>query len=165
MDAKRFQRPAITKLIIAGWLTVIVACFDPGQIHAQFVNPVPPTSPTFNPSSPNIVPQPPERPVSPATPNGPSSPGSFPDLNESAPAVVIHQGPNASVSRKSSVSEARNSHRRLARHGRYGKSYAVRVTGPSYFPGLGVIYPPYPNPCRWVPAWDGAWQYLAYSCS
>ena len=174
MDAKRFQRPAITKLIIAGWLTAIVACFAPGQIHAQFVNPVPPTSPTFNPSSPNIVPQPPERPVSPATPNGLSSPGSSLDLNESAPVVVIHQGrnasasrksTNASASRKSSVSEARNGHRRLARHGRYGKSYAVRVTGPSYFPGLGVIYPPYPNPCRWVPAWDGAWQYLAYSCS
>ena len=165
MDAKRFQRPAITKLIIAGWLTAIVACFAPGQIHAQFVNPVPPTSPTFNPSSPNIVPQPPERPVSPATPNGLSSPGSSPDLNESAPAAVIHQGTNASASRKSGVSEARNSHRRLARHSRYGKSYAVRITGPSYFPGLGVIYPPYPNPCRWVPAWDGAWQYLAYSCS
>jgi hypothetical protein len=165
MDVKRFQRPAMTKLIIAGWLTAIVACFAPGQAHAQFVNPVPPTSPTLNPSSPNIVSQPPERPVSPASPNGLSSPGVSPDLNESAAPAVIHQGTNASASRKSSVSEARASHRGLARHWKHEKSFVVRVTGPSYFPGLGIIYPPYLNPCRWVPAWDGAWQYQAYSCS
>jgi hypothetical protein len=164
MDAKRFQRPATTKLIIAGWLTAIIACFSPGQTHAQFVNPVPPTSPTFNPSSPNIVPQSPERPVSPGTPNSLSGSSASPDLNESAPAAVV-QRKNASASRKSVVSTTHGSHRALARHGRQGKSYAVRVTGPSYFPGLGIIYPPYPNPCRWVPAWDGAWQYLAYSCS
>jgi hypothetical protein len=165
MDEKRFQRPAIAELIIAGWLTAIVACFAPGQTYAQFVNPVPPTSPTLNPSSPNIVSQPPERPVSPATPNGLSSPASSPALNESAPATVIHQRTNASASGKSSVSVTRDSRRGLARHWKHGKSYAVRVTGPSYFPGLGIVYPPYPNPCRWVPAWDGAWQYRAYSCS
>jgi hypothetical protein len=165
MGAQRFRQPAITKLIIAGWLTAIIACFAPGQTHAQFVNPVPPTSPTFNPSSPNIVPQSPERPVSPGTPSGLSGSSASPDLNESAPAAVIHQRANASASRKSVVSTTRGSDRDPALHGRQGKSYAVRVTGPSYFPGLGIIYPPYPNPCRWVPAWNGAWQYLAYSCS
>jgi hypothetical protein len=174
MDAQRLQRPAITKLIIAGWLTAIVACFAPGQTHAQFVNPVPPSPPpTLNPSSPSIVPQSPERPVSPATPNGLSGSTASPNLNESAPAAVIHQGTNASASGKStnasasgksSVSGTRESHR-VARHWRHGESYAARIIGPSYFPGLGIIYPPYPNPCRWVPAWNGAWQYLAYSCS
>jgi hypothetical protein len=166
MDAKRFQRPAITKLIISGWLTAVIACFAPGQTLAQFVNPVPPSPPpTFNPSSPNIVPQSPERPVSPGTPNGLSGSRVSPDLNESAPAAVIHQGTNASASRKSGVSATRGSHRGFAHHWRRGKSYAVRVTGPSYFPGLGIIYPPYPNPCRWLPVWDGAWQYWAYGCS
>jgi hypothetical protein len=165
MDAKRFRRPAITKLVIAGWLTAIVACFAPGQTYAQFVNPVPPTSPTFNPSTPNVVSQPPERPVAPAIPNGLSGPGASPGLNESAPATVIHRETSASASTKSSVSATRGSHRGVTRHWKHEKSYAVRVTGPSYFPGLGIIYPPYPNPCRWLPVWDGAWRNLAYSCS
>jgi hypothetical protein len=162
MDAKRVQRSAIAKLVAAGSLLGIAACFT--SAHAQFVNPVPPTSPTFNSTSPSVAPQAPETPVAPSAPSGLASPGASPSLNTSVPPAVIHQPADASASEESHVTTTRGSHRRVAHRWR-GNEHAVRVAGPSYFPGLGIVYPPYPNPCHWVPAWDGSWHYLAYSCS
>jgi hypothetical protein len=171
MDAKRLQRPPSGKLIITGCVTTIVACFALGQAQAQFVNPVPPPPPpTINPSSPRNLPQAPETPVSPGTPSG--LPGSYrvpSGLNESSPAVSAPTSPSgtaASVERTPSVSRAhRNHHGHLAQR-RNARHYAARVLGPSYYPGLGIIYPPYADPCHWGRTWEGPWvgSWL-YSCS
>jgi hypothetical protein len=159
MDAIGFQRPALAKIFNAGWVTAIIACFAIGQAQAQFVNPVPTAPPpTFNPSSPSTVPQPPETPISPGPPSG--LPGSTPpsNFNESAP-----------VPAKSRLSRAHVSHHGQLRHHwsrRHGRAYAARVIGPSYYPGLGVIYPPYPDPCHFSRVWHGYWMgYWMYTCS
>jgi hypothetical protein len=171
MDAKRFQRSALAKLIIAGGATAIVACFALGQAQAQFVNPVPPSPPpTLNPSSPNTVPQAPEIPVSPGTPSGlPGSSGVPSGLNESAPVIASptsHNGTAATVETTPSVSSTHRRHYRHVAHRRHPRYYAARVIGPSYFPGLGVIYPPYPDPCRWQSRWEGPWVgSWMYTCS
>jgi len=167
MDAKRLQRAASAKLIIAGCLTAIVAWFALGQAQAQFVNPVPPPpAPTLNPSNPSTLPQPPETPVSPGPPSGLS--GSAPPSvsNESAPVTSSHTRRTTSVDTMPRVSSAEVGHRGRVRHWRHGRSYAVRATGPSYFPGLGIIYPPYPDPCHWRQAWEGPWVgSWTYTCS
>jgi hypothetical protein len=170
MDAKRLQRLqrlASVKLIIAGCLTAIVAWFALGQAQAQFVNPVPPPpAPTFNPSNPSTLPQSPETPVSPALPSGPSGSGVPSGLNERTPVTGSHTGTAASVDTTPRVSSAEVGHRGHVRRLRHGRSYAVRVTGPSYFPGLGIIYPPYPDPCHWRQAWEGPWVgSWMYTCS
>jgi hypothetical protein len=163
MNAQRFQQP-VTRVVVAGCLTAIIACFASGQVHAQFVNPVPPTNPTLNPSSPNIVTQPPVTPVSPSIPSGPGSVVS-PSSNSNPPVVVEDHRSNSSETRTSSRSETRVRHYKVARHWSREPHYVVRITGPSYYPGFGLVYPPYPNPCHWVHAWNGAWDYPAYSCS
>jgi hypothetical protein len=171
MDAKQFQRPALGKLLVAGWVSATVACFPLGQARAQFVNPVPPSPPpTFNPSSPSTVPQAPETPVSPGAPSGlPGSSGVPSGLNESEPAIASptsHNGTAATVETTPSVSSAHRSHHGHLAHRRRGQSYAARVIGPSYFPGLGVIYPPYPDPCHWLRVWEGPWVgSWMYTCS
>ena len=44
--------------------------------------------------------------------------------------------------------------------------HAVRVLGPSYYPGLGEIYPPYANPCHISQTWSGyyagSWTYRCF---
>jgi hypothetical protein len=146
-----------------------IAAFAIGQAHAQFVNPVPPPPgpPAVNPSSPNIVPQTPERPVSPSAPE--SLPGSIP-----APSPEV-LAPPASVNRETTNEQAKpapsrtpvhhyaSDGERSSRH--YHRSWAVPVRGPSYYPGLGLFYPPYANPCHFRPGWNGYYgEYLSYSC-
>jgi hypothetical protein len=158
MDANRLQRSASAKLITVGCLTAIAACLAVGQAQAQFVNPVPPPPPpTLNPSNPTTSPQPPETPVSPGLPSGPSGSGVPSGLNESPPVTGSHTGTATSVDTTPRVSSAEVDHRGHTRRWRHGRSFAARVTGPSYFPGLGIIYPPYPNPCHWRQAWEGPW--------
>jgi hypothetical protein len=171
MDTTGFQRSVWTRILSAGSMTAIVACFAIGQARAQFVNPVPPPPPpTFNPSSPNTVPQPPYVPVAPAAPGG--LPGSEPVPNSPvtvAPSAVTPEATTPAAAVKSAPSKAPVSHEaRLARHrsNRHGRAYAARMIGPSYYPGLGLIYPPYPDPCHFSPMWHGYWVgYLTYTCS
>jgi hypothetical protein len=73
MQTTRFDRMALTKLFVAGW----VAFFSAAVAHAQplYANPPPPQPPpTFNPATPYTVPQSPETRVSPGLPSG--APGS-----------------------------------------------------------------------------------------
>jgi hypothetical protein len=79
---------------------------------------------------------------------------------------ISHESAAASARVTPSASSARgNRHGHLA-HRRSGRNYAVRMTGPSYFPGLGVVYPPYPDPCHWHRTWEEPWVgNWMYSCS
>jgi hypothetical protein len=169
MDTKRFQRAASAKLVTAGCVIAITACFAFGPAQAQSVNPVPPTTPTLNPSSPSTVPQSPEAPVSQGAPSGLSGSGGTPGSNVGVPSIAVptgREGTAASVEATPSVSRTRGSHHRHLAHRRLGRNYAVRMTGPSYFPGLGIVYPPYPDPCHWRHAWDDSWGgNWTYTCS
>jgi hypothetical protein len=141
-----FKRPAVA-------LFGVIAAFAIGQAGAQPVNPVPPTNPTFNPSTPSIVPQTPEAPVSPSAPGGLSG--------SSTPPVVV--APPASVSRQTTDTSAKPSPSRT--HVHYHASVRMRVAGPSYYPGLGEVYPPYVNPCHFRPYWGAYPGYMTYTCS
>src|ERR1700682_4614173 len=68
MQKTRFERKALARIFVAGW----VAFFSLAIAHAQplYANPPPPQPPpTFNPSTPYTVPQSPETPVSPGQPS------------------------------------------------------------------------------------------------
>ena len=67
MQATRFERMALVRLFVVGWM----AFFGAGIAQAQplYANPPPPQPPpTFNPSTPYTVPQSPETPVAPGLP-------------------------------------------------------------------------------------------------
>jgi len=171
MEATGFERPA-RALFAAVSLAAVIAAFAIGQARAQTVNPVPPPPPppTFNPSSPNTVPQAPEVPVSPTPPSGlsgsapaPASPAIVP------PPAVTPQTANAPAAAKPAQSRMHARHHGRVRHPwskRHARFHAVRVLGPSYYPGLGEFYPPYANPCHFSRVWSGYYAgYWAYSCS
>jgi hypothetical protein len=169
MAATRVGRPAA--LFAAGSLAAAIATFAIGQAGAQFVNPVPPPPPpTFNPSSPNTVPQAPERPVSPTSPGGlpgsapvPSSPVITPVPDVTPQTVTAPAAAHPGRSRTHARHHGRIRERGSRRHARF---HAVPVTGPSYYPGLGEFYPPYPNPCHFRQVWDGFYGgYRTYTCS
>jgi hypothetical protein len=87
MQTTRFERMALAKFFVAGWL----AFFSLGIEHsqAQFPEPPPPQPPpTFNPSTPYTVPQSPETPVSPGLPSAPPRSG-----------AVSPSGPPSAVAR------------------------------------------------------------------
>jgi hypothetical protein len=68
MQTTRFERMALARFFVAGWL----AFFSVATAHAQplYTAPPPPQPPpTFNPSTPYTVPQSPETPVSPGLPS------------------------------------------------------------------------------------------------
>ena len=168
MTATGFERPA--PAFFAGVvLAAMTAAFAIGQARAQFVNPVPPTSPTLNPSTPSPVaplPVAPLTPVSPSAPGGVSSSGTAPSSPSVVPPVSI--APQTAIapampdlSRTNARNEGRARERRYGRHVR-----SARVLGPSYYPGQGLVYPPYANPCHFRPtlyAYYG--EYLSYTCS
>jgi hypothetical protein len=172
MEATRFGRPAAA-LFAAISLTAMIAAFAIGQAGAQqFVNPPPPSPPpTFNPSNPNTVPQAPYVPISPAPPGGglgsvPAAPGT-PAIESpqtlNPPTANAPAAAKPAPSRRHAVHRGRVRHHRSKRHGRF---HAARVIGPSYYPGLGEFYPPYPNPCHFRQVWDGYYAgYWAYGCS
>jgi len=170
MDATGLQRRASAKIFNAAWMTAMIVCFAVGQAQAQTVNPVPPLPPpTFNPSSPSTVPQVPETPVSPAPPSGPPGSAAPPGVIESVPGPASQQPINEPVVAKSGLSSAHVSHHaQLPSHWnrRQGRAYAARAIGPSYYPGWGLIYPPYPDPCHVGRVWHGYWVgYRVYICS
>jgi hypothetical protein len=186
--AKGFERPAAV-LFAAVSLAAMIAAFAVGQAQAQTVNPVPPSPPpVFNPSSPSTVPQAPEVPVSPTLPSSPSgaapapaspaiepppaSPAVVPPPASPAvvpPLAVTPQTTNAPAAAEPSLARPYAGHhggvrRRWSRH--HARFHAVRVLGPSYYPGLGEFYPPYANPCHYSRVWQGYYPgYWAYSCS
>ena len=172
MEATRFERPAAA-LFAAVSLTAMIAAFAIGQARAQqTVNPVPPPPPpTFNPSTPYTVPQAPYVPISPTAPSGLS--GSAPAAPASpvivSPPAVPPQTANAPAAAKPALSRKHAGHHRGVRHRwskRHAQFHAARVLGPSYYPGLGEFYPPYPNPCHlrhvWAGYYAGLWS--PYSC-
>jgi len=172
MAATGFQRP-VAALFAAVSLTALIAAFAIGQARAQqTVNPVPPPPPpTFNPSYPNTVPQAPYVPVSPTAPSGLS--GSAPAAGMPAivtPPAVSPQTANAPAAAKPALSRRHARHHGGVRHRwsrRHARLHAARVLGPSYYPGLGEFYPPYPNPCHVSRVWSGYYAGLwsSYSCS
>ncbi len=174
MRTTGLQRPAAA-LFAAVALTAMIAAFAIGQARAQTVNPAPPPPPpTFNPSTPNTAPPTPEVPVSPTPPSGlgsaPATPGTPaiespqtlnpPTANAPTPA---HTPAKPALSRRHAGHHRGVRHRRSKRRARF---HAARVLGPSYYPGLGEFYPPYPNPCHFSRLWSGYYVgYWAYSCS
>ena len=191
MEATRFERRAGV-LFAAVALAATTAAFAIGRAEAQTVNPVPPPPPpVFNPSDPSAVPQAPEAPVSPTPPTGlsgsapaPASPTIEPPPAATpqtatapapaSPAVV----PPAVTSQTAPVLEAAKaapSRTHAGHHGavryrwsrRHVRFHAVRVLGPSYYPGLVEFYPPYANPCHFSPVWSGyyAGLWTSYGCS
>ena len=158
-----FKRPAVA-FFAAG----MIVAFAISQAGAQPVNPVPtPSPPTFNPSTPSIVPQTPETPVSPSAPGGLSGSSSAPGSVVVAPPASVNRQ-TTDTSTEPSPSRAHGHHHANVRepwtrgHSRYP---TVRVAGPSYYPGLGEVYPPYVNPCHFRPYWGYAPGYLTYTCS
>jgi hypothetical protein len=148
MQARRFEHPAAPSLK-AFALAAMIAAFAIGQARAQMVNPVPPTSPTFNNTPSQAAPTPPPvAPVSPAAPSGLSAPGS-----SVAPQVAVPPASASHDTAREDTAEAAERHRHVRAHWRtrYHRYAAVRVTGPSYYPGLGLLYPPYVNPCHFQP--------------
>lgn len=68
MQTTRFERMALARIFVAGWVAFFSLTI--GQAQAQFPEPPPPQpGPTFNPSTPYTVPQSPETPVSPGLPS------------------------------------------------------------------------------------------------
>jgi hypothetical protein len=192
MEATGFERPAAGLFAVVS-LAAMIASFAIGQARAQTVNPVPPPPPpVFNPSSPSTVPQAPEAPVSPTLPSGPSgfapapaSPAIEPPppvtpqtATAPAPAVPAIVPPPAVTPQTAPVLEAAKpapSRTHAGHHGavryrwsrRHVRFHAARVLGPSYYPGLGVFYPPYANPCHFSRVWSGYYAGLwsSYGCS
>ena len=190
MQAIGFERSAAALLAAVSLAATITACAI-GQAHAQTVNPVPPPPPpVFNPSSPSTVAPTPEAPVSPTPPS--ALPGSAPPPGSpavesppaapavtpppAAPAVVPPPAPpavtpqttNAPAAAEPTLSPPHAGHHRGVRHRwnrRHARFHAVRVLGPSYYPGLGEFYPPYTDPCHFSRVWHGYCAgYWAYGC-
>jgi hypothetical protein len=167
MTATGLKRPApafFAGVVLAG----VTAAFAIGQARAQFVNPVPPTSPTFNTPTPNPVPPPPPvTPVSPAAPGGvqgstvPGSQGAVPPITTAPQTASAPAAATPDLTRSHARNYGRAHEHRYGRHAR-----SVRVLGPSYYPGLGLVYPPYVNPCHARPTWNVYYgEYLGYGCS
>jgi hypothetical protein len=180
MAATEFERPAAA-LFAAVSLAVTIAAFAIGQARAQTVNPVPPPPPpVFNPSGPSTVAPTPEVPVSPGPPSGlsgsapaPLSPAVAPPPAVTPPPAVMPpsaatpQAATAPAAEKPALSRTHAVHRGVVRRWkRHARFHAVRVLGPSYYPGLGEFYPPYANPCHFSRVWHGYYAgYWAYTCS
>ena len=167
MTATGFGRPA-PAFFVSLVLAAMTAAFAIGPARAQFVNPVPPTSPTLNPSTPSPVAPPPVAPVSPSAPGGLSGSSTAPALPSVVPPVST--APQTAIAPAPATPDRSQTHAHnyaRAREHRYGRhARSARVLGPSYYPGLGVVYPPYANPCHFRPtlyAYYG--EYLSYTCS
>ena len=165
MRATELERPAAAFAAVS--LAAMIVAFAIGEARAQPVNPpivMPP--PTFNPSTPYTVPQPPPARVSPTLPSGLS--GSAPAIS---PAVVLPRSENRQAAKAHTAPKRARMHVRhhrevrMRRHRRRARFH--RVLGPSYYPGRGEFYPPYPNPCHFIRVWSGyyAGQWDTYTCS
>jgi hypothetical protein len=162
MEATGFGRPATAFAAVS--LAVMIGAVAIGQARAQQpVNPpitMPP--PTFNPSTPNTVPQPPPAPLTPTQPSGPSAVPGMPALVPPAVTPPTENAPATEAKPAPTHAHARH-HGRRRRHARF---HAVRVRGPSYYPGLGLV-PPSVNPCHFRRVWSGygAGEWDTYTCS
>ena len=162
-EAMRFERPAAYCAALA--LAATIAGFASGARAQQPVNPpivMPP--PTFNPSTPYTVPQPPPVPVSPTLPSGLGS-GAAP----ASPAIVSPPAAREQTTAakpaapRAQVRHHRKGHARSAK--RHARIHIVRMRGPSYYPGLGLV-PPTVDPCHFRRKWSGYDAgYPTYTCS
>ncbi len=168
MAATGVERPA-AYFVAAVSLAAMIAAFAIGQARAQPVTPpITQPPPTFNPSTPNTVTQPSLAPLSPTAPSGLSAPGPAPVIEAPTQPAENPQTPKAPEAVKPALSPSHvRRHRRLHTHWRHHRAryHAVRVRGPSYYPGLGEFYPPSVNPCHQREFWSGYYApYWAYSC-
>lgn len=125
MHMTRFERMALAKFFVAGWLAFCGVAIEHAQ--AQIVNPVPPPPPpVFNPSTPYTVPQSPETPVSPGTPS--TLPLSSPDGNPPSAAARSHRPAVTSATVTSNVAKARGG-RHSHRHHRRKSSRGSHTAG------------------------------------
>ena len=128
----------------------------------------PPGSPAVEspPAAPAVTP-PPAAPavVPPLAVTPPASPAVVPPP---APPAVTPQTTNAPAAAEPTLSPPHAGHHRGVRHRwnrRHARFHAVRVLGPSYYPGLGEFYPPYADPCHFSRVWHGYYAgYWAYGC-
>jgi hypothetical protein len=132
MQTTRFERMALAKFFVAGW----VAFFSAAVAHAQplYANPPPQPPPTFNPSTPYTVPQSPETPVSPGLPSAlPRSSGVVSPSGGSPPSAVArsHRQPVTATGTANAARthESRHSARRLPRNWSGGSQTAVSEAG------------------------------------
>jgi hypothetical protein len=81
MQTTRFERMALARVFVAGWVVFFSLAIGPGQAQSPPAQPPPQPPPTFNPSTPYTVPQSPETPVSPGLPSAlPRSEGVSPSV-------------------------------------------------------------------------------------
>jgi hypothetical protein len=169
IKATAFKRPAA--LSAAVLLAAAIAAFAIGEARAQPVNPpivMPP--PTFNPSTPYTVPQPPPTPVSPTLPSGlgsgaaPVSPAVVLPRSETPETAKAHAAKAHAAKPARMHHHYRKVHARSARH--HARFHAVRLRGPSYYPGLGLV-PATVHPCHFRGVWSGydAGEWDTYTCS
>ena len=120
MQTTRFERMALAKFFVAGW----VAFFSAAVAHAQplYANPPPPQPPpTFNPSTPYTVPQSPETPVSPGLPSAlPRLPSALPRSEGVSPSVgspsgVVARSHRRPVTATETANVPRSHHRNWSR--------------------------------------------------
>jgi hypothetical protein len=131
MQTTRFQRMALARCFVAGW----VAFFNVAIAHAQplYAAPPPPQPPpTFNPSTPYTVPQSPETPVSPGLPSAvPGSSGVVSPSGGSPPGAVArsHRRPvtATATSNVAKTHESRHSPRRHRRN--WSQSQTADIEG------------------------------------
>jgi hypothetical protein len=137
MQTTRFERMALARFFVAGW----VVLFSAAVAHAQplYANPPPPQPPpTFNPSTPSTVPQSPETPVSPGLPSAlPRSEGISPSVG-SPPGTVArsHRRP-VTATDTSNVAKTHGG-RHSPRHHRRSWSRGNHTAGTE---GLWTAYP------------------------
>jgi hypothetical protein len=132
MQATRFERMALARIFMAGW----VAFFSAAAAHAQplYANPPPPQPPpTFNPSTPYTVPQSPETPVSPGLPNALPRSEVLSPSGGSPPDAVARARPRpvtaAGTSNLAKTHESRHSPRPHRRNWSGGSQPAVSEAG------------------------------------
>jgi hypothetical protein len=104
-----------------------------------------------SPSPPAVVPAP-----SVATPTiAPVAPSPSPVVPAPSVSPQTRNAPAAEAPRRSHA-YLRHHARPHARWSRRHISFrAWRLLGPSYYPGLGVVYPPYADPCHFTRIWHG----------
>jgi hypothetical protein len=166
MQTTRFERMALARVFVAGWVAFFGVAIE--QAKAQAVNaPPPPPPPVFNPSTPYTVPQPPETPVSPGLPSAlPGSEVVSPSVGSPPSAVArSHRRQVTPATGTSNVAKAHGRRHSARRYHRYRSrgSYAGagQVSGPSYYPFGPLSYSPFGYDlgpyCGWRREWDGYW--------
>jgi hypothetical protein len=167
MHTTRFERMALAKFFVAGWVAFFGIAIEHAQAQPGLLNPVPPPAPpVFNPSTPNALPAQRETPVSPETPS--TLPGSQLNtpVDESPPSAAAPSHPRGVSSAKVTSHAAKGHrsrqairhHRRSWSHGSHRAAGSVFGPAPDYHPPLDYTGPY----CVWRQGWDGYWAPVCF---